>query len=196
MSKEQKEKNLPDWARASFAQFITQSGRLHDITRLSRNGISAALDHPERLKRAMKFFELHGHENGKVDDPLENAKQLEYAERDSELVRREIDAGYPFLYFSAIVSLWSLLEAMTRSIIVAWLKNDRDIIQGAVLSKLRVRIGDYEQLSQEERYHYIAEVLETEVAAGLRCGIDRFEALFKCVGLDGDSPQQLRRHIY
>jgi len=36
-----------------------------------------------------------------------------------------------------------------------------------VLAKLRVRLGEYEQLTQEERFHYVAEMLETELAAGL-----------------------------
>jgi hypothetical protein len=85
---------------------------------------------------------------------------------------------------------------MVRATIVAWLENDAQSFKIDVIGKLRVRVGEYETLGQDEKYHYIAQLLESEVAAGLRNGVDRFEALLKPFGLDGPIPEKLRRDIF
>jgi hypothetical protein len=192
----QKKMVLPSWSKAPFSHFLTQTIRLSEITRLSCHGIYVIHKHPYQLQVALQILELLGDGAGKSTNEERNTHSLEVAQKDAELAANEIQSGFPVIYSNGIVAQWALLEAMTRSILVAWIKNDSTILRKEIIGKLRIRIGEYELLTQEERYHYIAELLEAEVSAGLRYGIDRFEALLKPIGLDGATPKQLRKDIF
>jgi hypothetical protein len=61
---------------------------------------------------------------------------------------------------------------------------------------LRIRLGEYEQLSENERHQYVAELLEADLAAGVRNGVDRFETMLRPLALDGPIPRSLRRDIF
>ena len=134
----------------------------------------------------------------KTDEANESDHQerLDRARKDANLAQHEIDTGFPLVFSSAVVALWSLLEAVVRSTVVAWLKNEPKSFSSDPIAKLRIRVGDYEKLPQEERFHYIAELLEGESAAGLRNGVERFEALLKPFGLGGAVPERLRRDMF
>ncbi|MDR4481955.1 MAG: hypothetical protein R3B95_01640 [Nitrospirales bacterium] len=196
MSKKQAKTIIPSWAMAPFHRFMAQSGRLWEVTRLTCLGLTAIQTYPKGLKKALETIARYDEKYDSEKDSPKHEEQLKRAKKDSKLAENEINAGFPLVYSNAIVTLWSLLEAMTRSMVVAWLKNERSSFQGDSINRLRIRIGDYEQLTEAERHHYIAELLETDVAAGLRYGIDRFEALLKPIGLDGAAPEKLRRNIF
>lgn len=178
----------PDWATQSFNRFLDQAERLGDVVRLSVRGIGGIRGIPKAVEVLAKV-------DGK-DSTAEHEQKLAMARKDAELAQREIDADFPIVFSNAIVALWSFLESMVRSTVVAWLQNDSQAFKNDVIAKLRVRLGEYEQLTQEERFHYVAEMLETELAAGLRNGVERFEAMLKPFGLDGAVPDKLRRDMY
>ncbi len=173
---------------APFERFADQTERLWHVTRLSCHGISLVRSIPNTVETLAAI-------KGQDDTP-EHKYQFERATKDADLAQREVDAGFPLLFSNAIVTLWSLLEAMTRSTVVAWLRNDLNSYRADAIAKLRVRIGDYERLSLDDRFHYVAELLEGEVGAGLRNGVERFEALLKPFGLDGAIPERLRRDVF
>lgn len=178
----------PAWATAAFERFLDQTERLWNVTRLSCRGISLLRSIPNTVETLAAI-------KGQEDAP-DHKDQLERARRDAELAQREVDADFPLVFSHAIVTLWSLLESMTRATVVAWLKNDRSTYAAEAIAKLRVRIGEYEQLSNDDRFHYVAELLEGEVGAGIRNGVERFEALLKPFGLDGQIPDGLRRDVF
>jgi hypothetical protein len=126
----------------------------------------------------------------------EHELQRERAHRTSELARREVDSGFHLIFSFATVALWSLLESMLRDVVVSRLKNDPKAFQGEALGRLRIRLGEYEQLAQEDRYHHVAELLEADLAAGLRNGVDRFEVMLRPFALDGPVPGPLRRDTF
>jgi len=183
----EKEK-LPDWATQPFERFLNQSERLGHVVRLSVHGISGLLGVPRLVEVLAKV-------QGKNDTET-HAKRLANAREEADLAKREIDTGFPILYSNAIVALWSLLEAMLRANVVAWLKNEPRSLEVETIAKLRVRLREYEKLVQDDRFHYIAELLEGELAAGLRNGVERFEAMLKPFTLDGAVPDKLRRDMF
>ncbi len=178
----------PKWATEPFHRFLDQAERLGHVVRLSVRGISGLRGIPKVVQVLAEVDEKEG--------TPEHEQRLAMAQKDADLAQREIDSDFPIVLANATVALWSFLESMIRATVVTWLKNDPSIWQVDVIAKLRVRLGEYEQLAQDERYHYVAELMESETAAGLRNGVDRFEAMLKPFGLDGAVPDQLRRDMF
>ena len=145
--------------KVTIRRFIKQSERLSHVTRLSAAGISSLTEAPELIEataEALKKVDTEDHKN-----------QLKSAREDAELAQHEIDTGFPLLFSHATVALWSFLELMLRATVVSWLRNEPKTMQNEIFAKLRVRLGEYEQLTEVERLHYIAELLEGEVASGM-----------------------------
>lgn len=184
----EKPTNSPAWATEPFERFLDQAVRLTDVVRLSVRGISGLRSVPKIVQALGKVHEKEG--------TAEHKQQLAMAQADADLAQREIDSDFPIVFANATVALWSFLESMSRATAVAWLKNDPSVWQVDVIAKLRVRLGEYERLTQDERYHYVAELVESETATGLRNGIERFEAILKPFGLDGPVPGGLRRDMF
>ncbi len=183
-----KKPGAPEWATEPFERFIPELIRLKHLVRLSIIGISRIQSFPELMKVVAQ-----------VDEESKRPKheeEIATLQEDADLAQREIETGCPILFANALVALWSLLEATIRATVVAWLKNDPNIRQVDIIAKLRVRLGEYERLSNDERYYYVAELLESETSAGLRNGIGRFEAILKPLTLDGPVPAQLRKDMF
>lgn len=184
----EKQPIAPEWATQPFHRFLDQAERLGDVVQLSVRGISVFLAIPSAVAVLAKVEEK--------DKTTEHKQRLERVRKDAELAQREIETGFPIVFANATVALWSFLESMVRATLVAWLKNDSKAFQSDAIAKLRIRLGEYERLMQDERYHYVAELLEAELAAGLRNGVERFEVMLKPFGLDGSVPEKLRRDMF
>lgn len=183
-----KKTGAPEWATEPLDRFIPQLERLEHVVRLSLIGISRLQGFPELMKVLAEVDEKHR--------TPEHEKVIVTAQRDADLAEREIATGFPILFANALVALWSLLEETIRATVAAWLKNDPTVWQVDVIAKLRVRLGEYERLSKEERYYYVAELMESETSAGLRNGVARFEAMLKPLSLDGPVPDELRKDMF
>jgi hypothetical protein len=85
---------------------------------------------------------------------------------------------------------------MLRDVVVSRLKNDPKAFEAEAVGRLRIRLGEYEQLAQEDRCHYVAASLEADIAAGMRNGIERFEVMLQPFALDGQVPARLRRDMF
>jgi len=182
----EKKPAAPQWALAAFHLFFEQAERLENVVWLSVQGISG-------LRGIPNIFQVLAEVDEKLPD---HDEQLASARKQADLAQKEIDLGFPLLFGNATVTLWSYLESMVRAALVAWLKNDLSVWQVDTIARLRVRLGEYEQLSPEERLYYVAELIESETAAGLRNGIERFEAMLKPFRLEGAVPAQLRRDMF
>lgn len=178
----------PDWATRAFYRFAEQSERLGAVIRLSAEGISGLTALPELINAL-----AHRNRN---DNSKNYEARLSAARKNAELAEREIRDDFPILYSVATVAIWSYLEAMLRTTIVSWLRNDPESFKIELIAKLRVRLGEYEQMSQDDRFNYVAELLEAELAAGIRNGVERFESMLKPFRLDGEVPEKMRRDLF
>ena len=62
--------------------------------------------------------------------------------------------------------------------------------------KIRVSIGEYEALDTNEPYLYLVDLLQREVSAPLKSGINRFETLLEPFGLSGEVAADLRKTLF
>lgn len=184
----QQKSGAPEWATEPFTRFVDQAERLHDVVLLSVKGISMARAMPKAVGAIARAVGTKGTANHKLE--------LEAAQLYSEVANREIASGFQLMYSFATVALWSLLEAMLTDAVVSRFRNDPEVFTIEAVRKLRIRLGEYEQLSQDDRYHYVAELLEADVAASVRNGIERFEAMLRPFRLDGAVPESMRRDVF
>lgn len=181
-----KKTGAPPWATEPFKRFVNQTERLDQVVHLSMRGISGLRGVPGLVKALAKVEDEHS----------EKAKQrLEDADRTAELAKREVETGFPVLHSQAVVNLWSLLEALIHDFLCAWLLNTPDALFVDAIRKLRVRLGEYEQLEKKDRISYIVELLEKELVIGVKYGVPRFEMMLAPFKLGGTVSSALRRDI-
>jgi hypothetical protein len=114
---------------------------------------------------------------------------------EADLAQLELLEGFPITLSQFIVDVWGLLEAFVRGLVALSLEK-LDGMHFDAVTKLRVRIGEYEQQKGSARFHYIVKLLEREEASSVKNGADRFESLLACVGLQGSLPKNLRQALY
>jgi hypothetical protein len=116
---------------------------------------------------------------------------------DVSLAQRDKDSGYPFLHAQMAVNLWSSLESFIRNLLVGWLKNIPEAIKCDEIKRLKVRIGEYESIRDEEdKYNYILDLLEDHLMIRRSPGIGRFNSLLSVFGLSVSMDENLKRDIY
>lgn len=176
----------PKWATRQFEWMLDQLDRLNDVLHLTMQGISGIRGMP-RLVEVL----------AQVDDSKGNAKErIESARRAAKLADSEVSAGYPLIHAQAVVTLWSYLEAAVRAFIADWIRNAPGAVTVPAIGRIKVELGEYESLSEDERHLYIFDRFEQGVAAGLRKGVTRFEALLEPFELSGPIPDVVRRDIF
>lgn len=179
MNKPHKPK-APDWALSPLEEFVNQSERLAIVVRLSVQGMSMAKALPkvmEALRRA--------------DGEELDADLHEKAVRDAEFVEKERSEGFPVVHGQAVLSLWSLLELAVKDLIAAWIRNNPDLLLTPPISSLKMKIGDYLMIDEDEKYLFFVDVIERDIGAGIKNGINRFESLIDAVGLSGVTPRKM-----
>ena len=182
-----KETGVPSWALQPWREFVQQSHRLAGLLRLSTTGISIIQTMPKMVEALAQAEQ----------DTSEEAQQtLGRAEELAELAVREVDEGFPLLYAQYTIAMWAALEATVRLFTVRWLQNHEPAMDIEAIKTLRVRLGEYERLGEEERCFYIIEQLEQDVSASLKKGVGRFESLLKLFGLSGPVDDDIRRGVF
>ena len=187
-AKSKRRPGMPKWARSIFDANIEDIERLTSTLSTYTHGLSMVVKQPELLKILGRA--LNDGEDAQHKTRLEHATDL------ARRARREVDQDYPHLNSWALVALWALLEATVRHYIAEHIRRRRTSWQLPELKRLRVRLGEYESIRSNERYLYVADLLEKEVAAGVRNGVDRFETLLSPFGLSGAVPERTAKAIY
>lgn len=187
MNKPNKKRSMPKWAREIFKQFIDEANQLLQTLNICAMGISIVRGAPKAIEVLMKLEE---------DDSDDVQEKLKRAKDASLLAESEVKEGFPVLNSWAVVTLWALLEGMVRSFVAEYIRRRRSSWSLPQLKKLRIRLGEYETILKEDRYLYVADLLEKEVAAGVRNGVNRFETLLAPFNLDGDVPKNTSKLIF
>jgi len=182
-----KRPGAPQWATQPFRNFMEQTDRIGQLLNLSIKGISILRGMPKIVEVLAKI------EKGSAKEAKDS---LESAKKEAELAQREVDEGFPLLHAQAAIALWSALEATVRLFIARWLQNYRQAMEVEIIQRLRVKIGDYERLEDEDRYFYILDRLDQELPAPLKRGITRFESLLAPFGLSGQVDEDVRRNLF
>jgi hypothetical protein len=178
----------PEWALQPFRDFLDYTDHLGGVVDLSVRSLSLIPHVPEAVK-ALAMAE----DSEQADD---TKRSLDIANKQAEFAQQEISAGFPFLHNQAAVSLWSALESLLHTCVSQWILNRPEILQQEPLANVRLKIGDYVALDQEQQAYYLADMLEQSLAAPLKSGITRFEAVFTALGLGGCIDPSTRQTLY
>jgi hypothetical protein len=162
---------LPAWITDHFTQSIDSMQTLMRIVSISERGISVLRAMPAVIKVLAKAKD--------TKEMPDTAKRIESAEKEAALAEREFEKDFPVLHGFAVVALWSWLENFVKGFVVLWLVHRKDAYSATVLQKLRVKLGEYLQLSKAEQAHYIVELMEQDLASPLKRGVARFDSLFE-----------------
>jgi hypothetical protein len=168
-------RELPEWIRSPFQEFLDHQNSLSRVLHLSMSGIAMLRGRHQALKVLAEI-------DGTVH---ERAIDLDAAAKEKELAETEVDNGFPLLHEQATVFLWGSLEFLILNVGAAWLRNHENAWRVDAINRLRVRLGDYEGLDPEARSVWIVELLDQELAGPLKAGVNRFESLLRVWGLDG-----------
>lgn len=132
------------------------------------------------------------------DESLKKAKldELETAQKNAEITKKEIDEDFPILNGLAIIGIWAQLEVAVRDFVGAWILHNKSVLKQDAFQRLRVRVGEYDPLSRREKAQYLVQSLERDTASALKQGVGRFESLLEAIGLSGEVPEKLRKKMF
>jgi hypothetical protein len=180
---------VPDWITGHFEEYFESIKNLSRIISISERGISVFRGMPRVLKALAnaKAVESAFNKSSQLDTSEVRASlkegEMERAEAEAALAQREVETGFPVLRGLAVVAFWSWIENFAREFAVLWLVNRKDSYSSPSLGNVKVRLGEYLQLSPSDRAHYIVQALEQNTALPLKRGVTRLDCLFDAFGL-------------
>ena len=181
-------KNLPKWMTDHFRKSLDAHENLGQIVRLSEKGISVLRGMPKVVK---VIADLDGR-----SDEAGHEEKVRRAEEEANLAQAEIDKGFPVLHQFAVVALWSWLEHFIKDFVALWLQHRKEALKLPQLSKIKIRLGEYLQLSKAEQASHLVELLEQELGSRLKKGVTRFESLLEPFSLSGSLPQGCAQDLF
>lgn len=180
---------IPKWALLTVRRFISGADHLYSFTLLTMQGVSFLRGLPE-------LDEALARSDGASGPTQEVEREREEGEKAAKLAHHEVDGGFPLLHAQGVVTLWSQLESLVRTLVADWLEADPGALTNDKVAGLKVKLGDYASRSGRDRVEFVVDLLEREKAAGLRAGANRFESLLACVSLDGPLTKSLRDELW
>ena len=174
--------------------FYERAARLVDFTVLCRHAIHSTTGMP-RLVEALEGVRSFSNRNKANKARDGESSKIEHAEMLAGIARSEIESDFEVLHGINVVLLWGALESAMRDFLVSWLIRHPVARQAEAISKLRIRIGEYEGLSENDRMRYIIGLLEREYGSYLRPGISRFTQLLHLFKIIPDIDDSLKDHL-
>jgi hypothetical protein len=179
----------PSWALRSCKAFVDQSNAVNEVLQMCSMGaiVLKDFDIPQILA-------LWGLGEGTASQDLARAQDVAAAIK--ARANNEVDATFSTLYAQATVSLWSGLEYMVKDLVRDWILCRPEILSQNSWANLKVRLGDYEPLDDEQRAGHLVDLMDLNVSAALKQGVTRFERLLETVGLGGEVPDGLGKTLF
>lgn len=128
--------------------------------------------------------------------PTENAAvRMEHAERVAATAKREVASNFSSLFDMATIVLWGALESAVRDFVARWIAKYPQARELDSVGKIKIRLSDYVQLSNEELHQHVVDQLDRELGAPLKKGAGRFDSLLSSVGIAVPLDNELRRTL-
>lgn len=135
------------------------------LTKKGINSIKNSLD----LLVAMEDLQAL-HEERKI-----NQHFIDDAKHDAELAQAEIKNGFYLLYSQSIIILWSIIETSSRQLLADILGNNLDIKNIPEIQNLKIKLGEFDSLTLENKNYFIVECLESKYVGFQNRGVNKFE---------------------
>lgn len=120
---------------------------------------------------------------------LEDDKKLE------TFANLQESQGFPYLYETAIIRLWTILETAADDLVLILLEKFPKVLERETIQNLKGPLVDFLQASKKERAAFLFERLKREIDAPFQPGAGRFEAVFKAIDFGGPIPDVARRQL-
>ena len=169
----------------------------------------------ERLKEEAKFLHLTMRGLGQLErlpgllealQDLEEAdaakraaraeSRLEAARSDAKWVANEAANDFPILHSHSVVGVWTALEVLCQDFALAWLRNAPNVWTLPEVAKLKLPIGAYQSLPEQERARFVVSELERALGADLRKGVGKLKSLLGVFGLAPTVGPNIRQALH
>jgi hypothetical protein len=185
------ELNLPVWLGPPFQQFHRHFKNERRFLHLGMQGLSQVSHAPGLLEMAFKVLKE------KPDHDAQQAeKTIEKAREDANWTKSEIDTGFPILHSHFVVALWSTVEVFCEDLAVAWLGNTPEAWKKEEISRLKIEVGTYHTMDDEERARYIIDCLSRSLGAPLKSGVTRLDDVLGVFGLTPSVGPNVRKALH
>ena len=182
---------MPDWARSTFGDFLDHTQMLGEVLELTISGIGMITATPQAV-RALHYVS----DSSESALPADVKSKIAAADERARLAKREVDSDFNIIHSQAVVTVWGALEDVVKTLVARWLINLPQTRLEPPWATFRVRVGEYEQLDEEAKAHYLVSLIEQNTAAQLKQGVARFECLLDAIGLSGPLDDRIRDSIF
>lgn len=179
----------PRWVADVFNDSLDHVEKLDQILHISMRGISMHKAVPNAIKALREY-------STDVDESVYGEARLDRANQEAALAEAEVSDGFPLLHAQSAISLWTTLEALVRTFLANWLANEPGAKQIEPLKRVKIRYGEYEVLSDEDRNYYILDLLEESLSTRRKAGIGRFEVLFQAFCLSSEVNSGIQKNLF
>ncbi|GAA0593130.1 hypothetical protein [Actinomadura livida] len=177
------ERNRRIWQKP-FSRYSKQSADIENLIHLTHEGFHGLILRPELFDAIF-------------DDADEGkAKRVADAKRKADLAQKEKEKGFPLLHAHALVGAWGSLEALIEDLVESWIKYKPDITKTSPISKIKIPLGEFIQLSEDERARLIVTELQRDLKVDLKSGVTKYEPLLEAIGLGGVVDPRVKRSLF
>lgn len=180
---------LPQWVTDIFSDSLDHVEKLNQILHISIKGISVLRGIPNAIEVLHKVAT-------EEERDQEHETKLKRAKEEATLAEAELKDGFPLLHAQNAISLWAALEALVRTLLASWLSNQPEAKNIDELQRVKIRYGEYEALTGDDRNFYILDLLEDSLGTRRRAGIGRFESLFQTFGLSSEVDADTKKDLF
>ncbi len=171
---------------APLKMFIEEMETYHDIVNVSMSGLSVTQAMPKVVDVIAK---VEG-ESEAIETSRKNVNRI------AKLAKNEIDNGFPFLHNQATLILYSQMEGTIKRFIIVFFGIDNILTRISQLSKIKISLAEYYNLSGVEQLEYLFQQYEKNVSIGMQYGVTRFEALLTPIGFGGEVDKDTRKGVF
>jgi hypothetical protein len=165
---------------------------LHLFVDICYRGMHAAANATSRMHVIRDATKLLNDPDS-FDSDEQFKKALSDAERLERFAKSELALGFPYLFSTATVRLWSIMENWADSLVVLALQDRPASRLLPQIKSLKGNLIDFVNSTEEDRMELLVEALKAEIKALHKIGVGRFETMFDAIGLGGPVDSSVRK---
>jgi len=183
---------IPQYAGGPMNRFLDTYKLAMQLLHLSMRGIGLLQSMPEVFEALVQVENRHSPEE---KDQYE--KDLVVARQEAQLAVEQEKQGFPLLHAHTLVTIWGALEAAIEDVLLGILMNEPHILHGASFPKIKITLGDFENLDKEDRMRLVLSELCRDQGQGRRArGVDYFEVMLQPFGLSDAVDAEIKKNLW
>jgi hypothetical protein len=159
------------------------------------SGLLSAAEATRHVELVREMDEVLRKSNPRFPDADSFEKAFKSAQVIETFAKEEFRLGFPYLFSTATIRLWSILESAIDDLIVDALRTRSEVRMLPAFKKLKGPLIEFVTAPADNQAAFLTDLLKEHVSASLKPGVGRFEALLDCVGLGGPVAKVVRRTL-